>query len=134
MKSLTVLVVDDEENIRALIEHWLRTAMHSVVSVANATEAIIALKQRRFDLVITDVLMPDGDGLDLIGALRREQPTARILAISGGGRYVEGDDCLKMARGLGAHAGVMKPFKWEQLEASMAEAFAPVAAPGVAGV
>lgn len=134
MKSLTVLVVDDEENIRALIEHWLRTAMHSVVSVANATEAIIALKQRRFDLVITDVLMPDGDGLDLIGALRQEHPTARIIAISGGGRYVEGDDCLKMARGLGAHAAVMKPFKWEQLEASMAEAFAPVSAPGVAGV
>lgn len=132
MKPLTVLVADDEESIRVLIENWLVRSKHAVVTTGSATEAIAALKQRKFDLVITDVLMPDGDGLDLITALKLAQPAARILAMSGGGRYVEGNDCLKMARGLGAHAVVMKPFSWEQLKASMAEALAaaPVPAPG----
>lgn len=129
MKSLTVLIADDEESIRALIEHWLRAAKHVVVTAGSATEAIAALQQRSFDLVITDVLMPDGDGLDLITALKQAQPAARVLAMSGGGRYMEGDDCLRMARGLGARAIVMKPFNWEQLSASIAEALAPVPAP-----
>lgn len=129
MKPLTVLVADDEESIRTLIEKWLIRSGHMAVSTGSATEAIAALKRRSFDLVITDVLMPDGDGLDLITALKLAQPAARILAMSGGGRYVEGNDCLKMARGLGAHAVVMKPFSWELLEASMAEALTPAPAP-----
>ncbi len=130
MKPLSILVADDEESIRELIEHWLRAAKHTARCVSNATEALDLLRMRTFDLVITDVLMPDGDGLDLITALRKAQPAARILAISGGGRYMEGNDCLKMARGLGAHAVVMKPFNWEQLEAGIAQAIAPLPAPG----
>ncbi len=126
MKPLTILVADDEESIRLLIEHWLRGAQHTVVSVGSATGAIAELKRRSFDIVITDILMPDGDGLDLIAALKREQPATRILAISGGGRYVEGDNCLKMARGFGAHAVVMKPFDVAQLKAGIALALAPV--------
>ena len=130
MKSLSILVVDDEENIRTLIGHWLVAAKHTAVCVGNATEALAALPKGAFDLVITDVLMPDGDGLDLITHLKQQQPGVRVLAISGGGRYVEGDDCLKMARGLGAHAAVMKPFTLDQLQAGIELALAPPAAPG----
>jgi DNA-binding response OmpR family regulator len=63
--------------------------------------------------------MPDGDGFELIGGFRKAQPAARILAISGGGRFLEGTNCLKVARGLGAHAVLMKPFSWEQLQAAI---------------
>lgn len=124
MKSLSILVADDQENIRTLLEQRLRAAGHTVQVAGSAKEGCAALKQRTFDLVITDVLMPDGDGLDLIAELKKAQPSARVLAISGGGRYVEGDDCLKMARGFGAHAIVMKPFTWEQLAAGIEQAFA----------
>ncbi len=134
MKSLNVLVADDEESIRLLLERLLREAKHTVVCAGSANEAIAAFRGQRFDLLITDVLMPDGDGLDLISALRQAQPKARILAISGGGRYVEGEDCLKMARGLGAHAIVTKPFGWEQLLAGIEQALAPAAEPGVRGL
>ena len=65
-RNYLVFYRDDEESIRALIENWLIRSQHAVVSTGSATEAIAALKQRSFDLVITDVLMPDGDGLDLI--------------------------------------------------------------------
>lgn len=130
MKPLSVLVADDEENIRHLLEGWLVAAGHAAAAVGNATEAFAAMKQRKFDLVITDILMPDGDGLALITELKRAQPATRILAMSGGGRYVEGDDCLRMARGLGAHAVVMKPFTWEQLQAGIDQALTqPTQAP-----
>jgi DNA-binding NtrC family response regulator len=116
MKSLSILVADDEDSIRSLIQHFLSTAGHTVVAAANAQEACAAMVKQRFDLVITDVLMPDGDGLDLITELKKTQPEARILAISGGGRYLEGSDYLKLAKGLGAHHAMMKPFTWQQLQ------------------
>jgi DNA-binding NtrC family response regulator len=126
MKPLSVLVADDEEDISALVELCVGAQGHQVQCVANAREAKEALASKQFDLVITDILMPEGDGLDLITQLRKIQPAARILAMSGGGRYMESDDCLKMARGLGAHAVVMKPFNREQLLAGVAQALAPV--------
>lgn len=116
MKSLSILVADDEDSIRSLLQHFLRNGGHRVVVVGNAHEACDAMRKDTFDLVITDVLMPEGDGLDLITELRKVQPQARILAMSGGGRYLEGSDYLKLAKGLGAHTALMKPFTWEQLQ------------------
>lgn len=116
MNSLSILVADDEDSIRSLLEHFLKGAGHSVIAVSNAREACEAMTKQTFDLVITDVLMPDGDGLDLITELKKTQPRARILAMSGGGRYLEGSDYLKLAKGLGAHSAMMKPFTWQQLQ------------------
>jgi CheY-like chemotaxis protein len=129
MKALSVLVADDEEDIRSLVLHWLVAAGHTVTSVANGNEARKVILQHRFDVVVTDVLMPDGDGIQLINDLKDTQPHARIVAMSGGGRYVEGDNCLKIARGFGAHAAVMKPFGREQLLAGVKEALATQPAP-----
>lgn len=119
MTPLSTLVVDDEQKICALLQQWLTDAGCATVTARSGDDACEAMKQRQFDLVITDVLMPDGDGLDLITELKKVQPSARILAMSGGGRYVEGDDYLKLARGIGAHAAVMKPFDWKQLKAAI---------------
>lgn len=115
LARLTVLVVDDEPGIRELVQHWLTREGHTVICAGSGDEAIRLLKTQRFDLVITDIVMPDGDGFELIASFRQQQTTARILAISGGGKYLQSADCLKIARGLGAHAVVMKPFNWEQL-------------------
>ena len=114
--SLSILVADDEDSIRTLLVKWLETQGHVVAHVGNAQEANRLLQQQHFDLVITDVVMPDGDGFELIAAFRKAQPLTRIVAISGGGRFLQGIDCLKIARGLGAHAVVMKPFNWDQLQ------------------
>lgn len=116
MNSLSILVADDEDSIRSLLEHFLNSAGHRVVIVGSAREASEAMAKQMFDLVITDVLMPEGDGLDLITELKRTQPKARILAISGGGRYLEGSDYLKLAKGMGAHSALMKPFSWQELQ------------------
>lgn len=133
MKPLSILVADDEDSILSLLQHLLRGAGHTVAAVSSAREACVQLGERRFDLVITDVLMPDGDGIDLINELKKVQPEARILAMSGGGRYLEGSDYLKLAIGLGAHHAIMKPFTWEQLEAAIENAMGPLPEPGVRG-
>src|SRR5688500_6324118 len=116
MNSLSILVADDEDSIRSLVQHLLSSNGHTVAVVSNAREAFEKMKEKEFDLVITDVLMPDGDGIDLITELKKVQPNARILAMSGGGRYLEGSDYLKLATGLGADSAIMKPFTWQQLQ------------------
>jgi len=126
MQPLSILLADDEESIRVLVNELLLAAGHAVTVVCNAREAAEHLRRTTYDLVITDVLMPDGDGVDLIADVKKLQPKARILAMSGGGRYFEGSDYLKLATGLGAHTAIAKPFKWEQLQVAIAKALAPV--------
>ncbi len=119
MKNMSVIVADDVEGIQDLVGHWLEEVGHSVACVSTGQAAKQLLRKRHFDLVITDVLMPDGDGLELILELKQSQPGVRILAISGGGRHMQASDCLKMAKNLGAHALLFKPFNREQLVAAM---------------
>lgn len=128
--TLNILVADDEEGIRNLVMHWLEREGHHVHVATSANEAIRLMGRQSYDLVITDVVMPDGDGFELIGACRKTQPQARIIAISGGGHYIQRDECLMLALGLGAHATVAKPFNREQLHAGIEHALPP---PGLSG-
>lgn len=122
---LSILIADDEEGICKLLQHWLQRAGHAVACVTSGKEASRLLRNQRFDVVITDVVMPDGDGFELISEFRKAQPDTRILAISGGGKYLQSSDCLRIARSLGAHAVVMKPFNWEQIHAGLELALTP---------
>jgi DNA-binding NtrC family response regulator len=120
MNPLRILVADDEDSILSLLEQLLKNDGHSVVAARNAREACEAIGRQPFDLVITDMLMPDGDGIDLITKAKTVQPDARILAMSGGGRYVEGGDYLKLAKAMGADVAVTKPFDLRQFMAAIA--------------
>ena len=131
MKPLSILVADDEEYIRLLIQQWLEAAGHHVACAATGQEAAALLALMQFDLAVTDILMPEGDGFDLIAELKKMQPTARILAISGGGRIIAFEDCLKLAQGLGAHAAITKPFDQLQFMAGVKLALAPPRPPGL---
>ena len=122
---LSILVADDEEGIRNLLTKWLGSRGHIVACADCGKNALHLLKRQHFDVIITDVMMPDGDGFELISAVRRAQPDTRIVAISGGGQYIPSTDCLVLARGLGAHATVQKPFNWEQVRASITNALPP---------
>jgi CheY-like chemotaxis protein len=125
MRPLSVLVADDEEDIRQLLEQWLKLMGHVVSVASNGTEALKLARGTVFDLVVTDILMPDGDGLMVIDGLRKTQPTARVLAISGGGRYLDSQEYLKMAAGFGADAALMKPFNREKFLLGLGRAMAP---------
>jgi CheY-like chemotaxis protein len=113
-EPLSVLVVDDVDEIRQLLTQWLREIGATARDAATGNEALRTLRGLAVDLLVTDILMPDRDGLELIAEVRRVRPTVRILAISGGGRHLRADDCLKFAKGLGAHGLLMKPFTRQQ--------------------
>ena len=129
MNPLAVLVADDEEEIRHLLERMLKPMGCAVTCVVNGAEVVAQLKRGRFDLIVTDILMPGGDGFKLIGEIRKIQPDARILAISGGGRFMDSRNYLKIARTIGADAAGVKPFDRDLFMAGVSQAMAPRAAP-----
>lgn len=109
------MVADDVVEIQLLLQRWLSDLGYLVTCVSTGEEAVRVVRTMHVDMVITDILMPDGDGLEVITELKRTQSTVRIIAMSGGGNHLRATECLKFASGLGAHGVLMKPFKRDQL-------------------
>ena len=110
-----ILVIDDEAPMRRFVAMSLRKQGHAVAEAADGAEALHILAERRIDLVITDLLMPETDGIETILELRRLYPRTKIIAISGGGEYQSGTGFLRAAESLGADRTFTKPFKVKQL-------------------
>jgi CheY-like chemotaxis protein len=104
-----ILVVDDEDAIRRVLQRTLERAGHSVTAVPDGREAMAAAEAEPFDVVLTDILMPEQEGLETISRLRATQPGLPIIAMSGGGLGSAGH-YLHSARLLGASATLEKPF------------------------
>jgi len=109
-----ILVIDDEENILNLLSIVLNGAGHDVVTATNGRVGLKSMAMDKFDLVITDIVMPETEGIETIQHLRRVTQTLPILAISGGGR-LGNLDMLQAAKQLGATATLSKPFHPEEL-------------------
>lgn len=118
MSALSILMVDDNTQLRELLGGALTKMGYEVTSASNGAEAFKAISLNRYDVVLTDMLMPERDGIEVIGELRRLQPEARIVAMSGGGRGSR-DHYLQTAKGLGAHAVLGKPFSMSELTAAL---------------
>ena len=114
MASRLILVVDDEQEMRDILQRVITTAGHRILTAGNGREAITVLAREKVDLVLTDLLMPEKDGTEVIAELRRNYPGTPIVAMSGGGRMPRGE-YLKIAKLFGAHAILEKPFTHEQL-------------------
>lgn len=106
-----VLVVDDEAGIRALLERVLAQEGYDVATAHDGRHAMKLLNSKRFDLVITDLFMPERDGMETILEMRQTQPTPKIIAMSG---LFQGT-MLKVAGLLGADATLLKPFEVGEL-------------------
>jgi two-component system response regulator (stage 0 sporulation protein F) len=107
-----ILVIDDQDSIRALLRTMLEAAGHEVIEASNGRIGLELYRQRPTDLVITDILMPELNGLDMIVELTREFLDAKVIAISGSG---EGKNTLDHAKLLGARRTFRKPFSLPQL-------------------
>jgi CheY-like chemotaxis protein len=105
----TILLVDDEEFSRATTRKMLEEQGHSVLEASSGAQAMMDIRANAFDLVITDVIMPNMDGIELMIELRKLQPSLPVLAISGGGR-THNLDILDAAEQLGATSVLAKPF------------------------
>lgn len=118
MKS--ILVVDDELNMREILEDAL-SADYAIATAANGNEALELLAGQNFDLIITDVMMPEMDGIELLLAMQKIRPEQKFIAISGGSAIDGHFDCLKAASQLGRCAGLRKPFRMAELRAMVGE-------------
>lgn len=109
-----ILVIDDEQLARFTMREILESAGHEVEEAKNGAQGIACQKSQPFDVVITDIIMPEKEGVQTIIELRRDYPTLPIIAISGGGR-TRNLDFLKIAERYGAKRILAKPFSEEEL-------------------
>ena len=100
-----ILVIDDDQTVRDLLRKALAGAGHQVVDAPGGQEGIELYRQAPADLVITDLFMPQTDGLTVIEEVRKDNPNAKIISMTAG----EGDDCA-LAKELGAERTFVKPF------------------------
>ena len=112
--SKKVLLVDDMGGIRRSVAHLLRQVGCEVVEAENGRQALDQLKSGQFDLVITDILMPEVDGGEVINWLTRQGNRPKIIAMSGGGSQSTADQALAEARDK-ADAVLLKPFARQDL-------------------
>lgn len=118
----TILVIDDDALLREMVASHLRRAGHAVLLAANGAEGLAAFSRAPCDLVITDIVMPEKEGLETIRAMRKGWPHIPVVAMTGGARPMAsgveaGADYLEMASLLGARATVRKPFTGKQIVA-----------------
>ena len=81
-----VLIIDDEEAVRALARRMLESGNHTIIEAADGVAGLKAFDEEKPDVIVTDIIMPNADGLEVIREILRRDPEARIIAISGGGR------------------------------------------------
>lgn len=102
--------MDDDSDIREILRDHLESAGHSVVEAHNGKVGMLVLGENPCDLVITDVYMPDGDGIEFINKLHAVAEDLPIIAMSGGGAHDFGLHMLSVSSVLGAKAILAKPF------------------------
>ena len=118
-----VLVIDDEEEVRFTLQALLEAAGHEVKLAVNGRDGVAAYKAQPADLVITDIIMPDQEGIETITQLYAHDPKAKVIAMSGGGR-VGNMDFLQIAQRLGAKQVLRKPIRPEDLTNAVTQALA----------
>lgn len=118
--TLRILVIDDDDQIRELIREVLERGGHTVFEADNGDTGIKLVCEETVDVVVTDIIMPDKDGLETITELRKSHPEIRIVAISGGGRKVN-RDYLPTAQAFGADRVLYKPFRPQEVVQAVIE-------------
>jgi len=119
---MRILVVDDNDQMRAILRMMLESEGHEVLEAANGNIALDLQKKKPAELVVTDIIMPEMEGIELISHIRKITPHAKIIAISGGGK-IDADLCLNIAGKLGANRTLLKPFSKPDLMSVIGELF-----------
>ncbi|MBN9662399.1 MAG: response regulator [Acidobacteria bacterium] len=115
-----ILVVDDDAAVREVVASMLRTAGYEVSLAANGREALSSLQREQFRVIITDLVMPEQEGIETIKLIRRDYPDVRVIAMSG----AFGGDYLRIAGYLGAHGTLAKPLQLATVLKAVADALA----------
>lgn len=115
-----ILIIEDDDQVRTLLQLALESEDHEVYTAENGNEGLRIYREQLTELVITDIIMPEKEGIETIIELHREFPNLKIIAISGGGRVHSGD-YLAMAKKLGAVKTFSKPIDIPRFLQSISE-------------
>ncbi|MBF0417529.1 MAG: response regulator [Magnetococcales bacterium] len=111
-----ILVIDDDWQFLRLLTEMLMEAGHEIHSVDNGREALELLRtQGPWDVLLCDILMPRPDGIEVILSIRKLSSQQKIIAMTGGGRYLDAEQVLRMVQDLGILEVLRKPFSMARL-------------------
>ena len=113
-----ILLIDDMAGVRRAVTAMLKRAGHNVTAADGGSQGLELLKSHRYDIVITDMLMPGTDGADVLSELSNMPNRPRVIAISGGGAGLSAESALRLAR-IKADAFLEKPFDTGDLLAAI---------------
>lgn len=116
----TILIIDDDEQFNLMLKSALEIKGYDVETASNGKTARTMYQNKKYDVVITDIIMPDGDGFEVILDLRRMNMIDRTIAVSGGGRTAA-DDYLVTAEHFDVAATFNKPVDLQALRAKVEE-------------
>jgi len=120
MEAKNILIIDDEVDIITMLKRLFERKGFNVLTASDGVQGIEVFKENKIDLVITDIIMPEKEGVEVIFELQRDNPNCKIIAVSGGG-YLNPQDYLSTAREIGVSATFSKPFDTQQLVAKVQE-------------
>src|SRR5882724_674313 len=123
-----ILLIDDEDAIRSTFQRILRAAGHEVAAYGSGRAALAAAEVVAFDLVLTDVLMPDMDGVEILRAFAKRVPRPKVMVMTGGVEML-GMDFLAIAPSLGADGVIAKPIRAKDLVTTVATVLAVAVPP-----
>jgi CheY-like chemotaxis protein len=116
----TILLIEDDPQVRKLFRKKMEGRGYEIIEASNGKEGIDRYREKPSDLVITDIVMPEKEGLETISELRKIAPSVRIIAISGGGR-IRPEPYLDTASHLGADRIFSKPLDWPEMHKAIEE-------------
>ncbi len=116
-----ILIIDDDDSFRTMLREMLERAGHEVVTAVNGKEGILRYKESPTDLVITDILMPEKEGIETILELQADFPAIKFITVSGGLR-LKAENLLQIAACFpGVKKTLSKPFKKEEMLSAVDE-------------
>jgi len=118
-----ILVIDDDERIRSVFKRYLEANGHKVDCAADGRQGLRRIDEQAPDLVVTDIMMPEADGLEVVMGLRNRGSGVPVIAISGG-MHAMPLDFLPIAKKLGARKVLYKPIELDILLAAVSEVLA----------
>ena len=109
-----ILIIDDDNQFRAMLREMLERSGYEVVEASDGKEGLRLYREKATDLIITDIIMPEKEGIEVIMELQRDFPDVKIIAMSGGGQLDPGL-YLSMAKSFGAQYTFDKPVERQEL-------------------
>ena len=124
-----ILVMEDDMQFRQMLRLTLERGGYEVVEAPDGKEGIRLYRQSPTDLILTDIIMPEKEGVETIIELKRDFPDVKIIAMSGGSRGLDAHNCLSYVKGLGVSQIFTKPFDRKELLEVIQELLGEVVVP-----